>query len=424
MNILIRLYYFFSRYTDPAERRVGRFFGRVSEKDSPQKIAKNLLRILQHDIAVVNLWTEHRYKGYDYLSKRTRKQLYQNVAAIQEDFASYAATNTARPEQLYALIAKKGVNTAALRASPEKLVHLATIMRYLSPAGGRYKYRSSSSFGRLLRDPKKEMLEGDCNQIVTLYIALYGTKYDINDLQLTVYPGHVALHFAGIDIEATNGTFMQYDKKGQSTAPIHEIVSINLLDTTDTNFSKSAVNPEVFLQAARLAYVVSSNRSLVKQNLEIAYHNTVRHMMQQHKYPQAVTYAKQSNDYELIEVAARNGAIYATKQGDFAGARRLARDSRSSKELQRSIDRAEAAQLYRDKNYLAAIKLFERLGERDWVQHSYRGLYVQEQTKLGTLKTVADVKAHAATIRTMERYAKRAGDAELLRSVKNLTKHL
>ena len=60
----------------------------------------------------------------------------------------------------------------------------------------------SSTFGKLLRNPNRESLIGDCNQIVTLYIALFALKFDVQLLQLKTYPGHVALHFDGIDVEA------------------------------------------------------------------------------------------------------------------------------------------------------------------------------------------------------------------------------
>jgi hypothetical protein len=259
---------------------------------------------------------------------------------------------------------------------------------------------------------------------VTLYIALFAMKHDVSDLNLTIYPGHVALHFHGVDIETTNGTFANYNKEGQYRAPLHEIVSVNLLDTTDTNFTKSAVNPEVFLQAARMAYVVSSNRSLVKNNLEIAYHNAVRHMMKADRYDQALTYARQSKSYELIEAAAHNGAVHAMRQHNFAAARRFAASTQKKQELLIAIDRNEAAYLYNARNYEAAVRIFSRLGDTPMVKQSYRALYVAAQTQLKGVRTVGGMKAHAGTIRTMERYAKLSGDAGLLKHVQSLTKHL
>lgn len=424
MNIAQKIYYGLSRYTDPVERRVGKFFGRVNEKDSSRRIEKKLLGLLQNDIAVINLWTEHRYKGYTYLNKRTRRQLYANLEKIHQDFDKFTKTSSVDPSGLIKRLADKNIDTTQLRVQEEKLTYLMQIMRYLSPAGGRYEYRASSSFGRLLRDPTKEKLVGDCNQIVTLYIALYAAKYDVSNLELTLYPGHVALHFCGIDIETTNGTFANYDRPDQTRVPVHEIVSVNLLDTTDTNFAKSSINPEVFLQSARLAYVVSSKRQVVKSNLEAAYHNLVGHLSAQGRYSQALAYAKQSKSHQLIESASKNGVADSLKKDDFNAARKFASASGSRAELNSNIDRHEAAYLYKSKQYLAAAKIYERLRDKTWAGNSYRGLYVQEQSKLGRIKTVADVKANAGTIRSMERYARLSGDKQLQKHAANLVKHL
>lgn len=424
MNIISRIFYLFSEYTDPTERRVGRFFGRVNERTAPHMIEASLIKLLRDDVAVINLWTERRYKGYDYLTKRKRKELYANLELIRQDFIAFSSRQSVDIDQVLTLVRSKGVDTARLRTVSERLMYLVMIMRYLSPARGKYVYHESSSFGRLLRDPTKETLEGDCNQIVTLYIALYAMRYDVTDLKLTVYPGHVALHFYGVDIETTNGEFASYQKQDQVVAPIHEIVSINLLDTTDTNFEKSTVNPEVFLQAARLAYVVSSHRALVKRNLEVAYKNTVNHLLQKSDYTQALSYARQSTDYELIEVSAHNGALHASKQGDFSGARQFAGYSQRKTELLRLIDQSEAAQLFNTKQYERAAKLYERLGDKDMSRKSYYGAYGEEQRKLKGAKTVADIKSHANTIRTMQRYARASGDAGLQNHADGLAKYL
>lgn len=424
MGFFRTIYYFFSRYTDPAERRVGKFFQRIDERMNSLRLEKTLLALLQHNTAVINLWTEYRYKGYDYLTKRTRRELYRNLAAIHDDFAAFAAAQEVDVKAEIAKISEKGIDTVKLRGYPDQLRHIILIQRYLSPRRGLYTYRASSSFGRLLRDPKTEKLEGDCNQIVTLYLSLYASKFAVSDLHLTLYPGHVALHFAGVDIETTNGTFCRYNKEGQRTAPIHEIVSVNLLDTTDVNFTKSSINPEVFLESARLAYVVSSHRQLVKQNLEIAYRNTVSHLMKSSQYKKALVYARQSKDQELIAVAAYNGALHAMKQHDFRQARDFAAYSLKKAELLRMIDHNEAAWLYNAKRYQEASKIFERMGDRQRAANCYRALYYEEQRALSGVRTVEGMKAHASTIRNMERYAKASGDHQLLQHVQSLVKHL
>lgn len=424
MGFFRSIYYFFSRYTDPSERRVGKFFRRVDERTSPLRLEKSLMTLLQQDTATINLWTEYRYKGYAYLTKRKRKELYQNLAALHEDFNAFVAAQQVDIKEEIAKIHEKGIDTTRLRGYPDQLQHIILIQRYLSPRRGLYTYRASSSFGRLLRDPTKEKIEGDCNQIVTLYLALYAAKYAVTDLKLTLYPGHVALHFEGVDIETTNGTFTRYNKEGQRTAPIHEIVSVNLLDTTDTNFEKTTIHPEVFLEAARLAYVVSSNRQLVKKNLEIAYNNTVSHLMKSAQYKRAFDYAKQSKDQELIAISSYNGALHYMRKHEFRQARNFAAYSLKKTELLHMIDHNEAAWLYNAKRYQEAIKLFERLGERQWVVNCYKALYHEEQRHLSGVKTVTDMKAHANTIRTMERYAKLSGDSQLIQHAQSLVKYL
>lgn len=424
MGFFQSLYYFFSRYADPAERRVGRFFSRISEADSEHAVQKSLRPLIQRDLAVVNLWTEHRYKGYQYLTKRRRRELYANLALIHEDFAKFSRSQTVDIKEELTRIASLGVDTAKLRLYPEQLCHLVLIQRYLSPRRGLYVYQESSSFGRLLRDPGKEKLVGDCNQIVTLYLSLYAAAFEVTDLKLTLYPGHVALHFEGVDIETTNGTFRLYDKPEQRRVAVYEIVSVNLLDTSDVNFTKSTVNPEVFLQAARLAYVVSGHRALVKRNLEVAYHNTVRHHMEQKQYKPALAYAKQSGSFELIQAAAHNGAAHAAAQHDFSQARVFAASATDKSELLRTIDRQEAAWLYNAQRYHEAIELYQRMGDRDMVRQGYRALYAKEQEALKGVRTTEDLKSRAGTVRTMERYAKASGDAQLIKHIQSLTKHL
>ncbi|MCA9340158.1 MAG: hypothetical protein KDA17_04560, partial [Candidatus Saccharibacteria bacterium] len=139
---------------------------------------------MQDNIAVINLWTEYRYKGYVYLKKSERKRLYKNLESIAKDFEAFKTTHRADDEQTRKKIADISI------AQPEitRVVLLATIMEYLSPRRGVYQYRASSSFGRLLRDPATETLIGDCNQIVTLYIYLYSRYFAVSDLKLRLLP--------------------------------------------------------------------------------------------------------------------------------------------------------------------------------------------------------------------------------------------
>lgn len=419
------IYYFFARYVNASERRVGRFFARVNERQLRSYTEKKLLELVQADVAAINLWTEHRYKGYHYLNKTARRRLYANLEAIYADFDEFMGTYHSDIQRTLNSIAALGVDTMKLRTMPEQLHYMVGIAQYFNPEKGRYIYRPSSSFGRLLHDPSKETLEGDCNQIVTLYIALYARKYHVSDLQLTLLPNHVALRLAGVDIEATTGKFAHYHEKGQKQAPIHEIVSINLLDTTDTHFAKSLVGAEVFLEAARLAYLVSSSRSLVEKNLGIAYRNAVHALLDKHHYKQALTYALESGQYELIEASAQGGAVYALNDGHFRDARTFAAKSSMRKaELLRAIDEHEAVHYFNTKHYEAALKIYKRLGMTAAARQCYEALYVQAQSQLGNPRTAQEQKGNARTIRRMERYARESGNSKLVEHVHSLTKYL
>ena len=405
MGLFSKLYYLFAPYVDHRERIVGTFFAGLTEHSAAPSTRARLHELLQSNIAVINLWTEYRYKGYKYLKKAERRKLYTNLQLIADDFALFCA--------------QQGADTPTQRRT------LELITQYLSPASGRYQYRESSSFGRLLRDPNTEPLIGDCNQIVTLYIYLYAHYHDIRQLQVRLLPGHVALHYNGEDIEATNATFTDYaSREGAQLQPIEEIVSINLLDTTDENFARNEVAPQDFLQASRFAFILSSERDIVRNNLDAAYGKLVSTLMQRHNYAQALKFAKQSKDMELLSVVGNNGAVYHMERHEYSAARRYAEHAVRRAELVKNSYHAEGIHHYQAGRYHDAITAFKRYGDESLVQKCYTALYVGEQKKLGGNLTTANIKQYAGTIRRMYSYAKKSGNKELLKHADGLRKHL
>ena len=424
MNMFQKVYYFFSQYAGPEERRVGSLLQQVTERDSVAKRTQQLEAMLQRDAAVTNIWSEHRYKNYQYLTKKKRRELYANLALIHDDFTAFYNMNTPSRDQVLNALQQLGIDPSLAASHVEQFSYMMAIMHYAAPQRGRYIYRASSSFGRLLHNPASEQLEGDCNQIVTLYTELYAKKFPIGDISLVVFPGHVAIRFFGVDIEATNGRFTRYDKPDQSIVPITELVSINLLDTTDSHFATARVTPEAFLESARLAYVLSSHRKIVKKNLEVAYQKMVHHLMQHQQFPRALSYAKQSKDYELIQAVAHNGTVHELTNKNYKAARRFASQSERRQELLKTINNHEAVQLFNTHQYEAARKLYDHIGDSEMVLRCYRALFSEEQQKLGKIETADDVKAQAKTVRRMERYAKLSQDASLISYAKSISKYL
>lgn len=422
MSLFRRIFYFFSSYTDAEERSVGLFFSGLTEHSSQSHTKLQINELLQKNIAVINLWSEYRYKGYKYLRKSQRKKLYENLQIIAEDFEKYRIANIRPADQVTAHLKQLAPYSSI---SDDRALLFQALTEYFSPARGVYEYHESSSFGRLLRNPSSEKLIGDCNQIVTLYIYLYSRYFPISDLQLRLLPGHVALHYEGIDIETTNGTFTNYsNKKDAVLMPIEEIVSVNLLDTTDSYLSTHEVAAEDFLQASRFAYILSHDRDIVTRNLDAAYASLINSLMKRHNFAQALKFARASRNIELIGIVGHNGAVHNIQHNNFATARRFAEHAPKRDQLIRDSYRAEGVHYFDAHNYQAAIKAFKHYGDDSLVRKCYEALFFEEQNKLGKNMTTDSIKKYASTIKHMETYAKKSGNKQLVDHAKSLREHL
>jgi len=424
MNFFQKTFYFFSNNTDPAERKVAKFFAKLNEHQTKDDIGSDLDWFLQNNIIGLNLWSEYKYRGYKYLTKAKRRELYTNSQAIAQHFGLYLSQSKHPIEQILSEIHSHGADTRKVSEFTDQLVYLRNIMYYLSPHGGRYNYRKSSTFGELLKDPNNAVLVGDCNQIVTLYIFLYSLKFDIKDLQIKTYPGHVALHFKGVDIEATSGTFASFKESGQAILSIEEIVSVNLLDVTDEYFKTHDVSAESLLESARIAYILSSQRDIVEKNLVGAYNNVVVELTNSSNFSKALKYAKQSNDKKLINMVGHNGAVYYMRENEFKNALKFAQYSDDSSKLVQSIYHNKGVYYFGKEEFYTALKAFEQAGEQDAVKNCYAGLFSQEQKKLGKIKTDEDIKANRKIIGAMDNYAKKSGNQDLINYVSDLKKYL
>lgn len=425
MNLVQNFFYLFSHYADPTERMVGKFFLRLNEKNINYDSFDKLIELTQNNLVMVSLWNERNFKGYEYLTKAKRKELYGNVDFILSDFDIFLSNDLGfNVDVVLKKISKLGVDTSKIKENKEKLKYLDQIMRYLSPSAGRYAYRPSSTFGELLKDPSKDVIQGDCNQIVTLYIYLYSKKFSVKDLQLKTRPGHVMLHYSGVDIEATNGKFVNYQKDDQKILPIQEIISINLLDVTDSYFKTHKIPPESFLQSARLAYLVSGEKEIINNNMYAAYNNVINEKMSKNDYRAALKFAKQSNKQQLINIVGYNGAAYYLNNEKFAEARKFASYSANEKEFMKKINYSQAINLYNKNDYRSAMRIFKNINESDMVKKCYEGLFVLEQKNLGKIQTTDDMKQNRSTIHRLQDYAKKSGNQKLIDHALKLSKYL
>ncbi|MDN5275139.1 MAG: hypothetical protein JWP06_1040 [Candidatus Saccharibacteria bacterium] len=422
MGFIDSVFYFFAPYADVRERSVGLFFKGLTEHSNQSATRARLGSLLQGNIAIINLWTEYQYKGYRYLSKSQRRKLYANLQLIVDDFDHFYTNNAQPAESVTAHIDRVTSGTAI---DPRKAVLLQAMMDYFSQERRAYEYRESSSFGRLLRDPSHEKLVGDCNQIVTLYIYLYSRYYDVRDLQIRLLPRHVALHYGGIDIEATTGRFTDYEKQKDSTLlPIEEIVSVNLLDATDSYLSTHEVSAENFLQASRFAFILSHDRGIVTRNLDAAYNKLINSLMKRHNYHQALKFATASHDVTLLGMVGHNGTIYEMERHNYVAARRFAKYAPGAEELTRKSWESEGVHYYQSHRYHDAIKAFKHSNDQVRVGQCYEALFFDEQKKLGSNLTTESIKKYTSVIKRMHVYAKKSGNKKLIEYAAHLNKAL
>lgn len=420
-----KTYYLFSQYTGPEEKLVGSFFAKISETSSVGNSVGYLSFLLQENIITFNLWSESKYKGYKYLNKLTRKELYQKAALLVEDFNKYEEANYLFYENTPELVKKMYPDLRLLEDDRKKIIHLQLIMAYLSPQNNIYKYRESSTFGELLKDPMKSKITGDCNQIVTLYIYFYSLKFDITDLKLGVSPGHVALHFNGLDIEATTGQFVNKQNKNTSLLPIYEIASINLLDITDSYFKTHKIDSLCLLQVARFAYIISSQRNIVAKNLEIAYRDVVAERLQANDYSSTIAYAKKSGNKKLLNFAAQQSVDYYLRVNNFGLANKYTQYvSDHGKDLRERVTRAEGVYFYNKGNYEQAIVIFKRLKEPELIRKCYIAMFEKERNNLGKVTTVDDIRNKKNIIQKMSTYANKSNDKALIKYTDYLKKYL
>lgn len=371
MKFLKALILFFTPYTNFFEWKVDRFFKSVKSDDSIFTVQKRLLDLMRENLIVVNIWMERKYKGYKYLKKSVRKRMYINSSLIVKKF--YA--QSIEVSELGKIVSRD-----------EKLKFLTSIMAFLKP-GKHYHYIKTASFGKLLRDPSKELLEGDCNQIVTLYIYLYSTKFPIEDLQIKLLPEHVCLHFNGVDIEATNGTFQHY-KNYTHILPVTEIISTNLLDLADFREKVQEISPRVFLKSSQLAYSISSLREIVESNLKIAYKNLSISSMKSGNFSSALFFAEKLNDFDFLKSVKRSYAVSLYDKGDFEH----------------------------------SLKVFQELNDENGIKASLSGAYNLLANKVKNVKTQKDFQQNKHNYRKMLEIARKLNDQNLIENLNRILK--
>lgn len=413
LKFLKWLFGLFSPYVNSFERKVDKFFSNMKSTDSSFDIKKKLLLLMKEDLIVVNVWLEKKFKGYIYLSKSVRRKMYEDVRKIIKSFKEFRLQNPVSKESVVKELEGKSISYST--GDLEKLQYLSEIMQFLMP-GRYYHYINTASFGKLLRDPSVNKLEGDCNQIVTLYIYLYSLKYSIEDLNIKLLPEHVCLHFKNIDIEATNATFQKY-KENLEVLPVSEIISTNLLDLTDFREDVQVISERTMLKSAQLAYSISSLKSLVAKNLNIAYKNLGIYALKVNDFKTAIFYISKTDDSKLLNSVYKNASIYYLQSNNFERALYYASKSHDS-EMTKTIHHNEGVYYFNKNNIDKALEVFTANGDEKMKKACYAKKYNELIKKVAYVKTLDDAKKHKSEYREMLNLAQKMGDNTLASSVR------
>ncbi|MBL4695104.1 hypothetical protein JKY72_07095 [Candidatus Gracilibacteria bacterium] len=409
-DFLKKILGFFSSYVNSFERKVDKFFKGIKSNDSHLSVERTLLKLMQKNLVVVNVWMERKYKGYKYLSKGARRKMYADTGKIVELFQEFTRANGAG--NVESILRNKGLSFP--KGDAQKIAYLRQIMLFLKP-GKFYKYIKTASFGKLLRDPMVAKMEGDCNQIVTFYAYLYSLKYPLKDLQIKLLPGHVCLHFKGIDIEATNGTFQKYKEK--QILPITEIISTNLLDLSDFREDVQVISERTMVKSAQLAYAISSLKELVAKNLKVTYRNLAIAAMKEQNFDSAIFYFESAGDAEGLKSVYRNAAVYNLDQHNSKSAKFYADKTRDA-ELLKSVRHQEGYFYYKKGNYDRALEIFSSLGDSEMKKACYSKQYNLLVKKVAGVKTLKQAKNRRSVYKAMLLLAQKMGDSQLERSVR------
>ena len=396
-----------SRYAHPFEKKVDKFFKKIKSTSNNYQVQKTLETLMQQNLVVLDLWMEKKYKNYKYMKKRVRRKMYEDVKALNPDFDHYAKNNLVAPARAKEMVESHGLKFP--QRKQKELTYLATIMAYLKP-GPHYEYQKAANFGKLLKNPKKEKLIGDCNQIVTLYSYLYSRKYPISDLNIKLLPGHVCLHFEGIDIEATNATFHHY-KEHEGVLPITELMTTNLLDVSDATEKTASVDPRTIVKRAQFAYAISSKKDLVKRNLDVAYRNVGIMLMKRKEFKSAIFFFEKLGDQDLLKTGHRNAAIHFLNEKNYSTAAHHAQRAGDEK-LQKSVTRNQGVSFYNKKNYEKALTYFRKINDDRMIKACYQGKYNKLSRKIKGVKTVDDARKYRSTYREMLELAHKMGNEQ------------
>jgi len=417
-SLFKKIFKVFSIYATSFEKKTDQFIKSIHDNSDKRLVKQALLSLMKEDLIGLLVWLERRYKGYNYLKKKKRLKLYSNSYKIKNEFERFTKEPYFNDEDLFSSLLNFGLSRQLIEKDFEKFKYLFLISIFFKKVVN-YKYQEATNFGELLKNPINEELIGDCNQIVSLYVFLYGSKFDINDLELKVFSSHVCLHFKGIDMESTKGEFTLYKEEGMKVINIVELIAINILDISDMRVHKIDIVPKTFLEATKIAFLISSEREIVSKNLIIAYKNLAIDCANNKKHKDAIYYAKKVGDSSFINQIAGMLVDNCIKSKSFYDALKFSEYS-SNNEIRKNVIKSHGIHYYNQKDYTKAINQFKKIGDSKLIKACYEQMYIKLQKRIISLKTKKEFIGKKNVLYKMKEYSIKAGNSQMIEQNKKL----
>lgn len=409
---------FLSVYENKIEKKIDKVLGKIKLGRPSSRLTNMLVDLFYEFPLEVTVWLEYKYKGYKFLKKKRRSQIYDVGQLIEEDFLKFYKARELDVVKIETILPDRIHEDE----DKEKIWKLMMIAEFLK---GKYKYRESSAFWKLFPTRYGEegvKLIGDCNQIVTFYIWLYSLVGDISNLKIRVLPNHVCLHILDVDFEATSGEFKDYKEKGY-LADCENIIAINLLDIHDPvekRWDVSQVNTAKMQAVAGLFKVESE---LVEKNLKITYANMGVFYMNQKKWSQARKFLVMAEADELIRMSYHNEVVGLVDNKRFKAALRVASKG-GLVDLEQKVRRDYCIRLADTKNWKKALVEARKLGDKEIIKYVRGKEFQYLYDKVSGLATVKAARNYRSTYRRLLFLARKLGDKKAEESVKSILRKI
>ncbi len=382
IKYLNKVYWFFSRFVNQDEKRL---FKILKSKHINQL---KLMELCQKDFMLVCVFLEYFTKGYVGLKKSKRRQIYASLRRLEFDLMEFRRTQSFSLDK------------------PSEFFDMLLLFLHKS---GRYTYQESTFLGGMI-DP--EHLIGDCNQVVSLYVHLWRLFFDIRDLAIKLPKNHIVLSYKGIDIEATSG-MRTLKHAGLETLEISELLTVNILDTSDARETQLTVNPDRILAGFNLAFALSSHMDVVKKNLVIAKNNMANAYLKNNKFKYAMKLFSETKNTKGLNSARKHACVFYVKKQKFARALKFA----FNQELQKHVYSAWVEYDCQKNRYARALKNSRRVGLQQYVLGMH---YNYLSAKLPKKLSHENIRKYRGVLKKMYKVSTRLDDKKISKQIKKL----